>query len=38
LTADLSAKGAVIKTPMGGGSTKKEPSKEEAAEIISGMV
>jgi hypothetical protein len=38
LASDFAAKGAVIKTPMGGGFTKKEPSKEEAATIIGGII
>ncbi|MDR0385388.1 MAG: hypothetical protein LBH60_04865 [Prevotellaceae bacterium] len=38
LAADFAAKGSVLKTPMGGGATKKEPSKEDAAEIISGII
>jgi hypothetical protein len=38
LAADFAAKGSVLKPPMGGGATKKEPSKEEAAEILSGII
>ncbi|MDR3244806.1 MAG: hypothetical protein LBT50_00050 [Prevotellaceae bacterium] len=38
LVADFAAKGSVLKAPMGGGSSKKEPSKEEAAEILNGLI
>lgn len=39
MVADAATKGAVMKTPMGGGKTAgKEPSKEDAAEVIGGMV
>jgi hypothetical protein len=38
LVADFAAKGAVVRTPIGGGSAKKEPSKEEAAAVLSGII
>jgi hypothetical protein len=38
LSADFAVKGSVLKVPIGGGATKKEPSKEDAAEIISGII
>jgi hypothetical protein len=38
LAADFAAKGAVMKTPIGGGFAKKEPSKEEAAAVLSGII
>jgi glutamate dehydrogenase/leucine dehydrogenase len=41
LATELTAKGAVIKTPMGGGSgnpPKKEASKEEALEVLKGIL
>jgi hypothetical protein len=38
LAADFAAKGSVMKVPMGGGSTKKEPSKEEAAKIAESII
>jgi hypothetical protein len=38
VVADLAAKGAVLKAPIGGATVKKEPSKEEAAEILSGII
>jgi hypothetical protein len=38
VAADFAAKGAVFKTPMGGGKTGKEPSKEETAEVVSGIL
>jgi hypothetical protein len=38
LATDFAAKGAVIKAPMGGGFAKKEPSKEESAAVLSGII
>jgi phosphopantetheinyl transferase (holo-ACP synthase) len=38
LAADFAAKGSVLKTPMGGGATKKEPSKEEIAKILDNLI
>jgi hypothetical protein len=34
---DFAVQGSVLKPPMKGGSTKKEPTKEEATAILSGM-
>jgi hypothetical protein len=38
LVADLSAKGAVFSIPIGGGYGNKEPSKEEAAKVVDGII
>jgi hypothetical protein len=38
LAADFAAKGAVIKTPIGGSFSKKEPSKEDAAKVIESLI
>jgi hypothetical protein len=38
LAADYAAKGAVLKTPMGGGKTDTEASKEEAAKVVEGLI
>jgi hypothetical protein len=38
LAADFAAKGSVLKIPAGGWPVKKEPSKEESAEVLSSIV
>jgi hypothetical protein len=38
LVADFAAKGSVLKVPIGGGAAKTEPSKEEAAKIVEGLI
>ena len=38
LTAELAAKGSVLGVPKGGGGGGKEPSKEEAARVVEGLI
>ncbi|MDR1221759.1 MAG: hypothetical protein LBL07_02615 [Tannerella sp.] len=38
LVADFAVKGAVVKAPIGGGFTKKEPSKEETAKVVDSLI
>jgi hypothetical protein len=38
LVADFAVKGAVVKAPIGGNPSKGEPSKEDAARIVDGLI
>jgi hypothetical protein len=38
LLADITAKGSVLKVPMGGGKGSKEPSKDDTAKVVDGII